>query len=445
VIDLCVQRMASARLPLDEGNFQLCLYRNNRDGLDHLAFVLGDVAGRTEVLTRLHSECFTGDVAGSLRCDCGPQFQAALKAIGAAGRGVLVYLRQEGRGIGLLEKLRAYNLQDEGFDTVDANLQLGHAADAREYSTAALILKDLGIQSLDLITNNPRKIEGLQQLGITVHQRVPLHVDISHESLGYMHTKVKRMEHMLTLEGANGVTVRPVQPALDGLEDWLEQRSLPADRPLVTLAYAQSLDGSIAIEPGRPLLLSGPEAQLLTHRLRRWHDGISVGIGTVLSDDPRLTVRLVPGESPRPIILDSHLRFPLQARLLNNQREPWIVTGLQADPIRGQALKERGAGWLQIQLGPDGRLDLRCLLHRLHQEGIRRLMVEGGSTILSAFLRERLADLAVVTIAPRWLGGLASVTPQQKERLPLPRLVRPVWKAVGEDMVVWAEIDGSEP
>jgi len=419
--------MASARVPVAEGEFQLHLYRNSRDGLDHLAFVLGDLNGRSEVATRIHSECFTGDVLGSHRCDCGPQLHDALTLIGQRGSGVVVYLRQEGRGIGLLEKLRAYNLQDEGFDTVDANLRLGHAADPREYSTAALILKDLGVQSVDLITNNPRKIEGLCALGIPVSRRVPLKANFRQENMNYMQTKILRMEHMLSSE--------PLA-AHDDLESWLEDRRLPADRPLVTLAYAQSLDGTVAHEGGLP---SGSDSRLLTHRLRRWHQGILVGIGTVLSDDPQLTLRLLPGQSPRPIVVDSRLRFPVEARLLDNDLKPWIATSSD-DKGRGQRLKERGASLLEVESGPEGRVDLGLLLGRLRRQGVERLMVEGGATMLNAFLRQQLADLAVITIAPRLLGGQPGLA-RQRTSEPLPRLDRATWKPMGEDMVVWAELD----
>ena len=169
-----IQQMTCARIPTKEGEFQLCLYQQVDDQKEHLALILGDVAGQKDVLVRVHSECFTGDVLGSLRCDCGPQLTQAMRLIGAEGQGVILYLRQEGRGIGLLDKLRAYNLQDEGYDTVEANLLLGHEADEREYTVAALILQDLGVQSLRLLTNNPRKIESLQQLGFPVTARIPL-------------------------------------------------------------------------------------------------------------------------------------------------------------------------------------------------------------------------------------------------------------------------------
>ena len=154
-----VSREVSTRIPTEYGDFTLCFYSNTIDNKEHLALVKGDVNGKENVLVRVHSECFTGDVLGSQRCDCGEQLERALKMIGEKGEGVFIYMRQEGRGIGLLEKLRAYNLQDEGYDTVDANLVLGHPIDSRDYTITAAILKDLEVLSIQLITNNPIKIE----------------------------------------------------------------------------------------------------------------------------------------------------------------------------------------------------------------------------------------------------------------------------------------------
>lgn len=199
MIDYRLQRMIGARLPTLWGEFQLYLYTNNRDSKEHLALVMGDVRGRDGVLTRVHSECFTGEVLGSLRCDCGEQLERALRKIGEAGRGVVVYLRQEGRGIGLLNKLRAYNLQDDGYDTVDANLMLGHRADERDYTPAGLILRDLGVRSLRLMTNNPAKLEGLDAVGVRVLERVPLQPTVHADNQHYLDTKVRRMKHLLNL------------------------------------------------------------------------------------------------------------------------------------------------------------------------------------------------------------------------------------------------------
>ena len=196
---MAISKQVCARIPTQAGEFQLCLYSGNGDNKEHLAFVMGEVADKTQVLVRVHSECFTGDVMGSMRCDCGEQLQRSMAMIAEAGEGVLLYLRQEGRGIGLLSKLRAYNLQDEGFDTVDANLLLGHQADEREYSVAADILKDLGVRSIQLLTNNPEKIVSLQALGIQVTGRVSLTPDVNPENARYLQTKVLRMNHLLNL------------------------------------------------------------------------------------------------------------------------------------------------------------------------------------------------------------------------------------------------------
>ncbi|MGW8144317.1 MAG: GTP cyclohydrolase II [Anaerolineales bacterium] len=198
--EFCVERRVQSRIPTPLGEFDLNLYTNDQDDKEHLALVMGQVAGKRDVIARVHSECYTGDVLGSLRCDCGEQLQSALQTIALAGEGVLIYLRQEGRGIGLLDKLRAYNLQDQGLDTVDANLALGHQADERDYTIAACILNDLGVKSVRLLTNNPLKIENLCQEGIPVSERVPLEATITTYNADYLFTKAQRMHHMLNLE-----------------------------------------------------------------------------------------------------------------------------------------------------------------------------------------------------------------------------------------------------
>lgn len=195
-----VTRVSSARIPNEYGEYTLHLYHNTMDDKEHLAFVYGDVAGKDNVMVRVHSECFTGDVLGSQRCDCGEQLQRAMQLIAEEGEGVVLYLRQEGRGIGLAEKLRAYNLQDQGHDTVEANLMLGHQADARDYTVAALMLKDLDVRSLRLLTNNPSKIEQLQEHGITISSRVGLTpILVNEQNRRYLFTKITRMSHMFDL------------------------------------------------------------------------------------------------------------------------------------------------------------------------------------------------------------------------------------------------------
>jgi len=193
-----VERVAVTPLPTEFGTFTAYGYRSAVDGVEHVALVHGDLGAGEHVLTRLHSECLTGDVLGSRRCDCGPQLQASMAEIVAAGAGVVVYLRgHEGRGIGLLHKLQAYALQDTGRDTVDANLDLGLPADAREYGTGAQVLSDLGVQSVRLLTNNPAKAEQLARYGIGVDERVPLDVQPTEQNLEYLRTKALRMGHDL--------------------------------------------------------------------------------------------------------------------------------------------------------------------------------------------------------------------------------------------------------
>lgn len=197
--NLRIERKAVARIPTDVGEFQLALYHNNHDDKEHLVVLMGDVAASSDLLVRVHSECFTGDVLGSNRCDCGEQLHRAMQLIASAGCGMIVYLRQEGRGIGLLDKLRAYNLQDQGMDTVEANLALGHQADERDYTVAAAILRDWNVQGVRLITNNPSKIESLRALGVNVIDRVPSETRIKPDNADYLRTKVQRMRHLLAL------------------------------------------------------------------------------------------------------------------------------------------------------------------------------------------------------------------------------------------------------
>jgi 3,4-dihydroxy 2-butanone 4-phosphate synthase / GTP cyclohydrolase II len=193
-----VVRVAETRLPTVHGDFTAYGYRITIDGSEHIALVHGDLGDGTDVLTRVHSECLTGDVFGSRRCDCGPQLDEALDRIVAAGRGVVVYLRgHEGRGIGLVAKLQAYQLQDGGRDTVDANLDLGLPADARHYGAATQVLRDLGVSSVRLLTNNPAKTTSLEEYGIVVNERVPLTPRPNDHNIGYLLTKRDRMGHDL--------------------------------------------------------------------------------------------------------------------------------------------------------------------------------------------------------------------------------------------------------
>ena len=213
-----VRRVVETRLPNAHGDWRALGYQNSLDGTEHVALVYGDLGDGERVLVRVHSECLTGDVLGSLRCDCGAQLDAAMAAVAAEGRGIVLYLRgHEGRGIGLLSKLRAYHLQDSGADTVDANLELGLPADAREYSTGAQMLADLGVRSVRLLTNNPAKVRGLSGFGVEVAGRVPLPVTPNEENLRYLIAKRDRLGHEIDgLPGASATPAASAVPAGDG-------------------------------------------------------------------------------------------------------------------------------------------------------------------------------------------------------------------------------------
>ncbi|GAA0441416.1 bifunctional 3,4-dihydroxy-2-butanone 4-phosphate synthase/GTP cyclohydrolase II [Lentibacillus halophilus] len=191
-----VTREVETNVPTEYGSFRVYGYTNDLDGEEHIALVKGDIHSGEPVLTRIHSECLTGDIFGSYRCDCGSQLHEALDQINAAGAGVLIYMRQEGRGIGLLNKLRAYKLQDNGMDTVEANEQLGFPPDMRDYVLSAHILKDLGITHVKLLTNNPEKMDELQSDGIQVYERIPIETNVRKENEHYIHTKINKMGHM---------------------------------------------------------------------------------------------------------------------------------------------------------------------------------------------------------------------------------------------------------
>src|SRR5713226_3368924 len=214
---VCVKIVAIADLPSRFGDFHVVAFWNNRDGKEHAAFVHGDACFADDVPVRLHSECLTGDAIGSLRCDCRDQLETALRAIGQMERGILLYLRQEGRGIGFINKIRAYGLQDHGYDTVEANIALGFRDDEREYSVAAHMLDSLKVKSIRLMTNNPRKIADLTAHGIKITDRIPLIIPPNPHNRFYLETKATKSGHLIDLRGKERLLEQIDRPIVEGM------------------------------------------------------------------------------------------------------------------------------------------------------------------------------------------------------------------------------------
>lgn len=216
---VCVTIAAIAELPSRFGQFNIVAFYNNHDDKEHIALVHGDVYNQEDVPVRVHSECLTGDVLGSLRCDCRDQLETALRMIGQMERGILLYMRQEGRGIGLINKIRAYGLQEHGYDTVEANLALGFRDDEREYGVAAHMLESLHVKSIQLITNNPKKIEDLAKNGIKVNGRIPHVMPANDYNKFYLETKAIKSGHLIDLQGKERIPEQADQPIVEGMCD----------------------------------------------------------------------------------------------------------------------------------------------------------------------------------------------------------------------------------
>ena len=440
-----VTRLADASLPTRYGRFRAAIFGVEDEPLEVLALTLGDLDAGDVPLVRLHSECVTGDTLGSLRCDCGEQLEMGLRLIAEAGTGVLVYLRQEGRGIGLVNKLRAYALQDDGLDTVDANKALGLPVDARRYAGAAAVLLHLGLHSVRLLTNNPAKRRALQRAGIAVLERVPLEMTPNALNRPYLETKAALMGHQLLGWNDGRVPTSPDNGYRHG------QRAAPiapmpaptADRPGVTIHYAQTLDGRIATRTGNSQWISGEESLRFAHALRASHDAIMVGVGTVVTDDPRLSVRHVPGPSPRRIVVDSRLRIPLHANVLVDGGAPTLVaTTSEAPEAHVRAVERLGAEVVRVGRDDDGRVDLRALLAVLAGRGVASLLIEGGAGLITSALRSRVVDRLVVAIAPKVVGrGIEAVGDLDIMRLSDAMTFRRAeFARLGEDMLFDGEL-----
>jgi 3,4-dihydroxy 2-butanone 4-phosphate synthase/GTP cyclohydrolase II len=394
-------------MPTSSGLFDLRAFECP-SGFVYLALLRGDVTGRSGVLTRLHSECLTGDALGSLRCDCGVQLRLALRRIAAEGTGVVVYATgHEGRGIGLVEKLLAYVEQDKGADTLEANLRLGHVVDARDYSEAGAVLRALGVRSVRLLTNNPAKVDGLVGAGLPVEGIEPIATSPHHRNLRYLRTKEQALGHV---QPAGDTVGGELVGGLDASQLIGEVVPKP-ERPYVILKYAQSVDGRIATSTGDARWISGEAERRISHSLRAACDGVLVGIGTVLLDDPQLTVRMVPGASPLRVVLDSTLRVPDEARVLDGEAPTLVITTDRSCAGRRDALTRRNVRVRVVPAAPGG-VDLSAALAALRDEGIRSLLVEGGAEVITSLLAEGLVDRIVIGVSPKILGtGTEAVGP----------------------------------
>jgi len=410
-----VERVTESVLPTRHGVFRMVGYRGG-DGTDLVSLSQGIEDGRPHSdapLVRLHSECLTGDALGSRRCDCGEQLDAALALISAQGEGVLVYIRgHEGRGIGLMEKLRAYRLQDQGLDTVDANLRLGHPADARDYAQAAAVLRDLGIDRIRLLSSNPAKEKALTVLRLDVAERLGASVPPRPENARYLLTKRQRMRHddPSRADGAQQLVAAGGQP---GAQAELRERYgwLTAEAEWVVAQSAQSLDGFLATRNGNGAGLSGPADHRHLHHLRALSDAVVVGAQTVVNDDPLLTVRLVPGTNPTRVVLDPNGRIPLGSRLLNESDAPTVwLTGPDAPAPTASHVRH-----VQLCAGPWQPAEV---LRVLREQGLRRVLVEGGGRTVSSFLASGALDRLYLTTVPVLLGdGIPGVRIPPVERI----------------------------
>ena len=397
--------IADIVIPTPHGEFRTRAFQTSA-GPVYLALVKGAVAGAESVLTRLHSECLTGDALGSLRCDCGVQLRTALRAVAAEDRGVVLYMTgQEGRGIGLINKLRAYMEQDRGADTLDANLRLGFPADARDYSEAGAVLRALGMRSVRLLSNNPAKAAALRDAGITVTAIEPLATAPHGRNHRYLMTKASRFGHIQP--AGVGVTAMPVAP-LDVSLLIGTVRPRP-QRPYVLVKYAQTLDGRIATGTGDSKWISGDAERRISHAMRAACDAVMVGSGTVRQDNPQLTVRMVPGANPIRVVLDSSVRTSPDANVADDAASTIVFTTRAADPSRLAQFQAAGVAVREVMPAADG-VDLTAVLAQLRAAGVESLLVEGGGRVITSLFAGHYVDRLVVSISPTVIGtGVAAI------------------------------------
>jgi GTP cyclohydrolase II len=431
------REVASAPIPTAYGQFQARAFESP-SGHVHLALVAGHIGDGASVLTRLHSECLTGDALGSLRCDCGVQLRSALRTVAAEGRGVVLYLNgHEGRGIGLVDKLRAYVQQDAGADTVDANLRLGLDADLRDYDDAAAVLRAVGVRSVRLLSNNPAKADGLQRNGVAVEALRSLGTAAHRRNRAYLATKQARLGH----DRPAGTTLEELPAAPVDVGRLLGPQRPRADRPNVVLKYAQTMDGRIATRTGDAKWISGESERRVAHAMRAGCDAVLVGARTMLQDDPQLTVRMVPGASPMRVVLDSTLRTPVTAKVLSDDAATLILCRPGADPARRRELAATGVMVREVAGGPEG-LRIADVLRLLRSLDVASLLVEGGGRVITSMLQAGAVDRVVVSVSPIIIGaGVEAVGPLGVSRVSEGiRLVNRSVYLAGDDLLLGFDV-----
>ncbi|WP_350271000.1 GTP cyclohydrolase II RibA [Brevibacterium sp. CBA3109] len=393
-----------SRLPTAHGVFTLRSF--TFDGMTHAVMSLGNPAMVDAPFVRVHSECLTGDALGSHRCDCGDQLSAALAAIADAGDGLLIYLRgHEGRGIGLENKLRAYALQDDGLDTVAANRALDLPDDARDYTAAAAILQELDCPQITLLSSNPSKITALEDLGITVTDRRGLQVPDRPENSAYLETKRRFMNHIVPPDHPHaGSTDHPhAGSAETSTDNALEVYDTIADGDEVVAQLAQSEDGFIATSDGDAQFVSGQIDRAHLHRIRASVGAVLVGCGTVIADDPQLTVRAVPGKNPVRVVLDPHGRVPATATVLTSPEAPtlWLI-GAEVAP--GSDVGDH-VRMVRLPVAEDDEISPALIVSLIREHVAGSILVEGGGRTVSSFLAAGVLDRLFLTSAPVFIGN----------------------------------------
>lgn len=385
-----------SRLPTAHGLFTLRTYTHG--GTAHAVLSIGSPATLDAPFVRVHSECLTGDVLGSHRCDCGDQLSASLTAIARAGHGLLIYMRgHEGRGIGLENKLRAYAFQDDGLDTVAANRALGLPDDARDYTAAAAILLDLDCPRITLLSSNPSKVAALESMGITVADRLGLHVPDRPENAAYLEAKRRFMDH-----------IGPVgHPNVDSPETKADETpdvyDTIAGGDEIIAQLAQSEDGFIATSNGDAQFVSGQVDRAHLHRIRAAVGSVLVGCGTVIADDPQLTVRAVPGDNPVRVVLDPHGRVPATSTILTSpeSRTLWLIGAeVQPSPDIGDHVR-------LVRLPPSvgDEISPARIVSLIQEHVAGSILVEGGGRTVSSFLSAGMLDRLFLTSAPVLIGN----------------------------------------